>query len=637
MTDPVQTPAAPVDDAAWPGRIAALVLAVWYLATAAPGVLWFDTGEIALVSTQLGLGHPPGFVLYTLLAGCLANVPGVDPLWVLNAVSGVCAALCALPADGLIRRATDLSPIARCLTLLSIGTLSALWDQGTRIEVYAPATLMSLTLLAVGAKVIDERRATGRTWLGLGLLSGLLACINPVFALAAAAAVGVSAVPYLWTRKRLFQATTWAALGGLIGLLPHLYIFFVRGRTDRFVWGDLSDGAGFWAYLSGRDYGHSRQEAGNAFVENLGTWLAWMALEGALLLVVVGAVGWGLSRWTRRRLGLWLVPTVAGGLFTFSYGTYYPEVPDYNGYLAPTLWLCAVGIGGVLARVPTRGAISLAAALLLLATTTGQRPIWQRSRAAVSFPDTLARAHLDALPADAILIAESDHLVFPIMYLQQAQGLRPDVVFINAGFAASSWYWHQLYAQHPELPEIALAAPNSGIRLRRLALAAPNRPVYVESIDLAGTLGIRPCPATLSFALGPHCRTIRDVPKVFADLLAKGWQEGGHDDRITARVLYNLGYTRARGLWALGDVSAALNALRSTFPPAIGAGLPVPENLATRPGTSLPHVPVLLGSEANNRAAGAWMLHHMKRSEANAWLEADKHEDGLRSAKGSAQ
>ena len=635
MTD-VSTPT-PADGAQWPGWAAAMTLGVWYLLTAAPGVLWFDTGEIALVAAQLGLGHPPGFPLYTVVAGWLAHLPGVDPLWTLNALSGVCAALCALPAHGLLMRAVTLSPMARCLVLISVGALSPLWDQGTRIEVYAPATLLSLTLLAAGAKVMDEGRTDGRSWFALGGLAGLLACINPIFAVAAALGVGLSAVPYLWKHRRLFSSTGWAALGGVVGLCPHLHLWYVSGRTDRFVWGELETRAGIWAYLSGQDYGHSRDEAGGAFVENLGNWLGWLALEGALVVVVLGLIGWGLSLWTRRRLGLWLVPTLAGGLFTFSYGTYYPEVPDYNGYLAPSLWLSAVGVAVLLGRLPVRAAVALAGGLVLVSGATGERPAWARDRADVSFPHSLARAHLDALPEGAIFIAASDHLVFPIMYAQQVTGHRTDVVFINAGFAASGWYWRQLWTQHPNLPRVELAAPSTGARLRRLARATHDRPVYVESVVLAGAMGIRPCPATYHFALGAHCRTTKDAPADFQALLARGWVEGGQQDRITARILYNLAHTRAEGFWALGDASGALEALRAGFPAATQPSFPVPSGLTVRPGTPLPRLPVLLGSESTNRAAGAWMLHHLRRGEANQWLGDIDGEDGLRSEEGSAQ
>ena len=43
-----------------PGLIAAALLLAWYAATMARGLLWFDTGELALVGSTLGLGHPPG-------------------------------------------------------------------------------------------------------------------------------------------------------------------------------------------------------------------------------------------------------------------------------------------------------------------------------------------------------------------------------------------------------------------------------------------------------------------------------------------------------------------------------------------------------------------------------------------------
>lgn len=612
--------------ARWPGIVAAGVLTVWSLATMARGLMWYDTGELALVARELGLGHPPGQPLYTLLGALAARIPGLDPLVGLNALSAITAGLCALPADALTRRlAPETPPATRCLLLLAVGVLVPLWDQATRIELYAPATFASLVLLAAGARAIDDARDGARTWGGLGLLAGLGACINPVFALAAAGAVGLCALPMLLRGGALavLRAVGAAVIGSLLGLLPYLYVAWVATRDDRLVWGDWSTLDGALHYLTLRDYAHTDQQAWSQIPANIGAWAAWLLVNGALPAVVLGALGWLTTRRTLGRLPLWLLPASSGAVFAFNLARFHPDVPDFQSYLAPALWLLPVGLAAIVSRLRPPAAFLTATVLVIVGAMVGERPLHARSRAGVDLPHTLAEAWLANVPQDGILVVASDHLVFPLMYAQRVERRRQDVVLINLGWAASGWYWDDLYRDHPDLARVELAAPDSATRLRRLLLAEGRRALHIESVELAGAVGIRPCPATWGFALGPTCARTRDDEARFDAGLGAGWQGPAGRDPTSRRVLAWLGQTRAEGLWALGDAPGALRALRAGAPPDIAATLPVPARLAETPAIPLRPERVLIGEWRTNLLLGAEVLRlggHL--TEAEAWRGA---------------
>lgn len=585
----------------WPGRAAFAVLLVWYAATMARGLAWFDAGELALVAHELGLGHPPGQPLYTLLLALFARLPGIDPLVGMNLLSALTAAACALPADALLRRLTDATPPVRLLALLAVGAVSPMWDQGTRIELYGLATLGSLTLIAAGVAATQDEHRDAATWLVLGALSGLLACINPVFALAAALTVGVYALPMLG--RAAPRAILAAATGAALGLFPYAYVYAVHDATDRLVWGELGSWAGVRAYLTGADYAHTEHGAWGSVPVHIGEWLLWLTLEGGVYLVAVAAAGWLALR---RHLPLLLVPASFGVAFVFTYGAaFFPQIPDYNGYLAPAFWVGACGLASALSRLP-RPAV-WGTGLLLLTLTVGDRPVWDRTRADLDAPRALAQAWLDAAPPDAVLLVESDHLVFPLMYLQEAEGKRPDVVVFNLGFGASSWYFRHLYRRHPDLPPIELRAPDTLTRLRRL-FAGSDRPLIAEHGRTIAALGHRPCVQTWGVTTAP----CTDDPAAFAAALSR-WRTA---DPITRNVLAALAFDRASTLWTLGDASGALTALRDD------PTLPVPPGLA-RPVTAPPlrhPTPVLIGSPRNNRLLGATVLQLTGRAaEARAW------------------
>ena len=61
---------------------------VLYVHTLSPGLLTADNGEFQLVGVLLGVAHPPGFPLYTMLAHAASLLPlGDDPAWRINLLS----------------------------------------------------------------------------------------------------------------------------------------------------------------------------------------------------------------------------------------------------------------------------------------------------------------------------------------------------------------------------------------------------------------------------------------------------------------------------------------------------------------------------------------------------------------------
>ncbi len=590
------------------GPIAAGLLLLWYAATMARGLEWFDSAELALVGRQLGLGHPPGQPLYTWLAGLFSRLPGLDPLVGLNLLSALPAALCALPADAILRRATSLGTPTRVLVLVASGAAVPVWDQATRIELYALSTLLFLGVLAAG-----QRAESPRSWALAGLLVGLLAAVNPVFAIGAAAGAGLYGLPGLVRRKALLRSTGAAFVGAVVGLVPYVHLLLVRDAPDRLVWGELSDPAGLLKYLAGADYAMTEHAAFGSVAGHVATWLAWMLGQGAVA-PLVGALGWLAAPGLRRRSALLAAAAVVGFGFTMTYGVYFPEIPDFNGYLTPALWLAALGIGGLVEG--RRLAVPAVAGLLAVTLCAGEQPLWSRSRADITLPRELARRHLDAAEPNALLLVESDHLFFPLLYLQEIEGARPDVAVINVGWSASSWYWRFLYRRHPDLPPLE-PAPSREIRLRSLVVRVPV--ARVETHGLAARLGVRPCPATWGFALGPACAEARDDEAAFTATLASWWSAG--PDPMTTRVIAAVANARAEGLWALGDATGALRAWRAGVDPS----LPVPERLPPGPRRPVPlDVPELIGSPDRNRALGAAALIVEGHPElAEAWLRAE--------------
>jgi len=205
---------------------AATALFVFYVLTMCRSLSMYDSPELALVAEQLGLGHPFGQPLHTIVGGLLAKLPGVDPLVALNGLSALAGALTVIPAtsfaETLVRPgpdcpAGDVRFIAPTVAL--IGMHPALWEPSTRIEVYPLAVFLALWAAArFATAVLDcDRRSMPYLTTGLGL--GLAASANPVCAFGVALAMTPRLLMGIARREIPRRALGLVISGGVLGLM----------------------------------------------------------------------------------------------------------------------------------------------------------------------------------------------------------------------------------------------------------------------------------------------------------------------------------------------------------------------------------------------------------------------------------
>jgi hypothetical protein len=560
-------------------------LITFYLLTMARDLSFYDSAEFATVAQQGGLSHPPGHPLYTLLAWLFAHLPGATPLLGLNLLSTLAGALCLFP---LVSIAQTLVPSQghRWLPFgiaLTLGHPVA-WEGATRIEVYSLATFLALWALARLAGAWQQ----GRWWIP-GLALGLAASVNPITALC----LGLASLPTLVQGLRqsssiLIWRQMASGLGGaLLGLVPYGYIFLVAHRLDVFVWGAPTGGDALWHYVTLADFRPNLQAASADIVSNGWKWLYWAGETGTLPLCGLGLVAHLL--WSHGAPGNG--PTGNGGIgrptatlclaFTLYYlwrnVTFFPEVTDYSGYLALPWTLLAAGtVAGVIRLLLLPDGLRLLRALVplaLVANVVWSPPaLWERSRHRDTLARTVCSDLLAQAPRQSVLIMGSDHWVFPLIYLQQVEGLRPDVVLMPTGLAGSSWYWAQLYRQHPNLRSIALRGPGAKRgRIRRFLAAHPQRPVLYEDWTLASWAGQPGCPGPWLVWDRRSCPSTTEgtAPPLLdrsTSVLERQLASLGQGSPPAAAVIAAISLDRGEVLWRLGYGEAAFRALQAGIP-----------------------------------------------------------------------
>ena len=141
-----------------------------YLLTLAPGVTFWDAGELIAAAHGLGIPHPPGTPLYVALGRgwVFATSPVMSAARAMNVLSAVCTALAGALTAWLIARETSARALAgwgAAVGALTAGVMATAWANATETEVYAAALLHVVILLACAVRAGERSGAEGRRWL----------------------------------------------------------------------------------------------------------------------------------------------------------------------------------------------------------------------------------------------------------------------------------------------------------------------------------------------------------------------------------------------------------------------------------------------------------------------------------------
>lgn len=235
-----------------------------YLSTLCRTVYWYDSAEYVTAAVTLGIPHPPGYPLYTILGHVFTWLP-LEPAIAVNAMSSTFAAI-AVALSYLVGRRLGLGRVPALVGAATLGGGKLFWANAVVAEVYCPALAVVSLLLYLLLRARQEGRfglvlgAAFIAGLGLGIHLSIatlglgLALLVWAFDTRVARPGDLAALterPELRGRlRRSLAAAGMAFLGSLI----FLYLPFRAAQKPPLNFGDPSNLERFQWVISGGTY-----------------------------------------------------------------------------------------------------------------------------------------------------------------------------------------------------------------------------------------------------------------------------------------------------------------------------------------------------------------------------------------------
>jgi len=421
-----------------------------YSMTLLRGVSSFDSAEMQTVPPTLGIAHPTGYPLWTILGFTWTRLPISSPALMMNLLSAILFALVAATLT-LISMRLGVRPLLACVAAVSFAFAGETWARATQAEVHSLHTLlMALFLLAwITAEQTGSRRAAlamiGLTAVGLTHHRLMAITAPPVLLWFFARNLGM-------LRSRTFALD--AVLCALTPLLVYAYVPIRAGQDPRVVNSDMSGGAVpiiRGDVFASHEHAFAAASPGNWWralptYGDLGVrWLGWPVA----ILAVVGTICLLRGRWPIL-VGLALI------VFASTWGLANRTDLDYRWLIMPLFVCCLLA------------AVGLEALVSLLGRTAGERGLRRESwiaAAALLIPLGAVASHYssydrsgdrrDLVNGERILSALPSHSVIwsywdvrtTLQYLVEIENLRPDVTVLD----------HRAYGKYGTGNDVAVA------------------------------------------------------------------------------------------------------------------------------------------------------------------------------------
>lgn len=466
-----------------------------YLFTLAPSVVQIDSGELATVQATLGIAHPTGYPLFTMIGYLFSLIPlPTTKIFQLNLLSAIYCSTgisvfvytAKLVLDNInsfstlkpktkkgstgkkknkkeekkgITTTINIPKNIKYIVSLAGGIILALsetyWMQSTSVEVYSLHLLLIniIILLLVNAYLADIGSETNykvKAWL-IFAIALALGFTNHMTTL-----LVIPGVSYLFfASNKFFKESAKKILLMLAVFFPVLIIIYLylplrASQQPLLNWGNSIDFERIIRHISGKQYQVWLFGSTDAAKRQLVHFFETLPGEFSFGLIL-SLIGMFISYKYARRIFIFLVVTF---LFTVLYSINY-DIHDIDSYfLLAYISLGFFSVFGLikLAELVKNNLKAVIGISLILITVQFVINFNKVNQSGNFTYEDYTRAILTSVPKDAIIFSyQWDYFVSESYYFRYVEDFRKDVVIVDKELLRRSWYYDQLRNDYPDL------------------------------------------------------------------------------------------------------------------------------------------------------------------------------------------
>ena len=451
---------------------------VVYLLTLSPSIYFIDSGELAVVCQTLGIAHPTGYPLYTLLGKIFTQIPLKNIIFRLNFLSSVLICftnlfvfliLLDLSQFISILKTKELKIWGAFLGALAFAFNPTLWSQATTNEVYAlniflQTLVIYLSLFWYLRAQDNKDKKVDRVLFLFVFLYGLsfgdhmsTLLLFPALAFLVLITEG----------KEIFRSPRFSTLVlfFILGLSIYLYLPVRAVQRPLLNWGDPASFTNFLRHVSAWQYrvwmfSESAGELWGNFMNFLN--LSYQGFQ--IHLLIVGLLGAFYLVKYNLKIFLFLIIALGSNMF---YGINY-SIADIDPYFLPSFLVFAIMIGsGFLGifnicenlllkdrrKQLNKNLLKILCFLpfIILPLVTLKINYFEQNKSQNYLAYQWGKNILRSVKKDAIILTSVWDHYSPWLYLRYIENVRPDVSFLELRLAIRSWHFDYFKKAYPRI------------------------------------------------------------------------------------------------------------------------------------------------------------------------------------------
>lgn len=470
-----------------------LIIFIFYLTTIAPSVVQIDSGELAAVQCILGIAHPTGYPLFTILGYLFSLIPlPFTKIFQLNILSAIYTAGAAaifiytakMILDNLdwfryvkivsskqkrknninkIPNAASNSQLSETTKILSaifsglfLAFSKTFWFQSTSVEVYSLHLLLISIIIftLINAFVCDKKdETTFKKWIffSVALALGFTNHMTTLLIIPGAA--------YLYfTQNGFNKKSIKEIIFMFLIFLPILFLIYsylpIRAaQNPELNWGNPTNFERIIRHITGKQYQVWLFSSTESASKQLVYFISNLSNEFSIILILV-FYGIVISFLEVKKLFIFLTITFITTVF---YSINY-DINDIDSYfLLAYITLTFFALIGTykLFQIMYQKKIKLFVPIFILLLFVGIQ--FNSNYAEVNqnnnfIYEDYTKAILNSVPQNSIVFGyQWDYFISPSYYYQLVESYRRDVIVIDKELLRRSWYYNQLKTNYPEL------------------------------------------------------------------------------------------------------------------------------------------------------------------------------------------